>query len=480
MKEITYWGLWWLPEKSETKIAGILTFSNQNGIELDLIGALPDSQFISEGFFTASDFHRDFSIILGVSREGKHITLYDCRSIHQQIGKFRSQRFRANILFIGAHFENVNKLKFNKISVQYSYLLDWASLSGITTAIKFYNKKIIEQYDIKYSYPEELKVSLSDAQISLKGAFTTKTHFRRRVELAETIQIEIMKKRSLSIKDWSYKYIQPIQNLLTLATTKPNALTEILAYSKNYLIKLPDGDTIESPIQIYYRTNYTEQGVSFNLLESDMIFTLKDIEFDLGGILGKWFKISNNLNIILNTFFSVQYSPTMYLQNQFLNIIQAIEGYHRGALNADDSPKFSNEAIPNSQYKNIKKIILQNSPKEYKEIIAGKLQFNEPSLRARVKDLIEKIDNLTSLFINDKEKYSKRVAEIRNNLAHLTSSQENKLDLDVLYWLTKSLIYILQANLLVDLGITQSKCVELYLRNQEFVFAKDKLKEFIR
>ena len=72
-----YKGLWWLPERPENKIAGIISFDGER-ITLELLGLLREDT----GSRSREWFHPD--LILGIA-EGKYITLYLTLERHSTI-----------------------------------------------------------------------------------------------------------------------------------------------------------------------------------------------------------------------------------------------------------------------------------------------------------------------------------------------------------------------------------------------------------
>ncbi|NET45034.1 MAG: hypothetical protein F6K15_25485 [Okeania sp. SIO2B3] len=126
MENIEYSGYWWLPLKEDEKIAGTLTFTNDEGIKLRLMGSLHNYSSRKEQFINVP-------IILGVTHE-EIITLYDCSTyldIRRSSRRFSIEECCPKLALIGRHFTNPNEILFHKAEVQYSYLSYWGELPGI-------------------------------------------------------------------------------------------------------------------------------------------------------------------------------------------------------------------------------------------------------------------------------------------------------------------------------------------------------------
>jgi hypothetical protein len=112
MDEFEYLGIWWLPSHTDRHVAGSLTFTRTQGLRLNLIGSLDDPVSTLNEF----DTHE---IILGVTQNGKVITLHDCRQTFAGISLpgFARQSFQVTIGFVGAHFLDADQFRFYRASI---------------------------------------------------------------------------------------------------------------------------------------------------------------------------------------------------------------------------------------------------------------------------------------------------------------------------------------------------------------------------
>jgi hypothetical protein len=152
MQRFEYDGIWWLPDKSDLKVSGTLTFSPDEGATLDLIGSFRDQL----------DFKKlsQPDIILGISANGKRITLNRCietsSSASYPVG-FQTSRFLAQMIFVGAHFQRLADIKFRNISIHYAHLDAWTNISG-------FNFDILpdKTMNVKYKMPDAIKASINE------------------------------------------------------------------------------------------------------------------------------------------------------------------------------------------------------------------------------------------------------------------------------------------------------------------------------
>jgi DNA-binding transcriptional MerR regulator len=202
-----------------------------------------------------------------------------------------------------------------------------------------------------------------------------------------------------------------------------------------------------------------------------MLFTLGDIADDFQSVMERWFAISDDLETVCNLFFGVQYTPTLNLENRFLNVVQAVESYHRRRM--------KNEVLPKADHKRLKSAVLSKVDAEHKIWLEGLLAYsNEPRLEHRIRELTEKAAEVINPLVTNKEEFARKVKDTRNYLTHYDKHLKDKAARGVeLFWLTQKLSYLLQACFLIELGLPLEKCAKLLHRNQAFIFAVGQLSE---
>ena len=114
MDKFEYEGIWWLPDKPEKQVSGTLRFTPNEGAILDLIGSFKDTKEINKML--------ELEIILGISSNGKNITLHKCFETKSNVSVpgLLTSSFYANEVFVGAHFQKSEDIKFRELSIRYS------------------------------------------------------------------------------------------------------------------------------------------------------------------------------------------------------------------------------------------------------------------------------------------------------------------------------------------------------------------------
>jgi hypothetical protein len=342
--------------------------------------------------------------------------------------------------------------------VRFSHLADWVRTSGFSFK-RYYNGTKVE---VVYDLPEELKAKTPDANISLSFVGSTSGDGIEELSIRQSVWFDVELTTALEIYQLFSKYIDPLKNLLTLATTKPNSIVELNVFSNHVSIEI-DKKTVETPIEVVFRQRFASDTGHKLLIPDYMLFALQDVVDDFETILTRWLTIADELDSVCNLFFGMQYNPRMNLENEFLNVVQALESYHRRRL--------KNEVEPKTKHAERIESIVSRVDEGDKEWLKGILIYsNEPRLEQRLNDLLQIVDGVLGSVIDDNAKFAKRVKNTRNYLTHFDESLEKRAARgSELFWLIRKLSYVLQLCLLVEIGIPLDKSAKLLHRNQSFI-----------
>ena len=319
IEEFEYKGIWWLPDKPNEKVSGTLIFTSNKGAILDLIGSLKNIKDLDKMLNT--------EIILGISSNGKHITLYKCFETKSSFSSqgFPTSSFYAKLVFVGAHFQNSEDIKFKSISVHYVHLDEWVNLSGFD--IKYVRKE--KEVIIKYKTPEPIHANISDwlkILINIQATGPSISLVQKEATIKQKTKIKIETSKDKSFKDYQ-KVICHIQDFLSLGIMEPVhplAIAGLTEVNK----KMIEDKSHFPPVEIFYRLLDIPKGHK-PLLPTDMLFNFNDISTRFEFFLRNWFEKMDLLEPVYNLYFGTLYNPRMYLEHRFLNLIQAIESFHQ-------------------------------------------------------------------------------------------------------------------------------------------------------
>lgn len=286
----------------------------------------------------------------------------------------------------------------------------------------------------------------------------------REVRVSQSTSIRVDLSEDLTFDEWVTNFVLPFRNLLTLATTRPNALTRVSLYSQDKTVGTSKGDR-EVPIDLFYQQVWHEKVEAKRLLPHDMLFTLHDVAEDFGGIVRRWLRVASELDSVCNLFFSVTYLPGLYSENKFLNMVQAAESYHRRRI--------TNQVLTREEHDQRVASILNGAPDAHRKWLKQRLEYgNEPTLQMRLSDLLDATQPVMSSLITKRSQFVRKVVDTRNYLTHYDDRLRSRVaGRDELHYVTQALSFMVEACLLGELGLAPEQCAELFRRNRRYAYA---------
>lgn len=463
-------GKWWLPGMEREQIDGYLNLEQQHEITLELNGAFKDWSELTE-------FSR-YDIILGVSSDGKLVTLYKCYESNSRISMpgYARTSFEVSCIFEGHHFESEGQLSFDRYYVSFSNLDNWARISGFKVLQQYDENKYLSKYTVEYSVPEDTRFTEVDGvSIGLHYRFNSNVNIVSGIRMTQSTFFKISKNEStIAFQDFMRVYLYNLQNFLSLVvgeTVYPitimggiNALDEVLE----------DGRNSKKNISIILpKPSYQGEGKEIQTFQ--MNFPYDSIKEDVGTMLHNWFQKSDVLLPIYDLYFGTLYHSTMYLQQRFLSIAQGIESYHRRVFGGTYLPDDQADSLTSK----IVSVIKDELTGDIRNTFINKLShLNTFSLRTRLKWLIKlHYDFIAPIFEADKT-FVDAVVTTRNYLTHFDESQSAKAKRGVeLYIVTEQLKFILEVCLFTELGVSKEKMMKHIGQGHNYVYLKSLCKE---
>lgn len=458
IEEFEYKGIWWLPDKPEKQISGTLRFSPKEGAILDLIGSFKDIE----------DMHKDKmlepEIILGIFSNGKNITLHKCFETKSNISfpGFSTSSFYANVVFVGAHFQKKEDIKFKKLSIHYSLLDEWVNISGFDIQ-PFSDKKEVV---IKYKLPEPIQANISGGCkvfIDIRASGPSLSFVQKEATIKQRTEIKIETSEDKPFEDYR-RNMYHIRNFLSLGIMEavyPLAIEGIAEVNKE-IIK---DKAYYPPVEIFYELPDTPK-VPKRLLPFDMLFTFKDISDRFETFLGNWFKKADLLEPVYALYFATLYNPRMYLEHRFLSLTQAIESFHQRI--------YGGEYSSDEEYKPVYDALVSAIPgwvkRGLRKSLENKLEHgNEFSLRKRLKEIFDKYQEILNGFIENKNAFINKVVDTRNyQIHHDEDLRKRAANRKELYPLTQKLKVLVEICLLMELGFNSEEIRGLFSRNRRY------------
>lgn len=449
-------GEWWFPAHPERTVMGNLYFDPEKGFKLNLMGSLCPR--------TNSKAKQHPAIILGLTKEHGEITLFQCihnsepiRVKKMNCGKyheFSESVFSPQYILTGAHFLKQEDLQFEKMIIRYTNFDEWVDISGFT--LSDFNEN--NQFDMKYSSPPDIHVQLNnECSVSIEFNFQYPSY--------NFLQKEVICKQDISLciefldKTPFKKFMEVIysfKNFLSFAVNEPVYLKNIIGVTGNPYTSSSNNNLNKKLIVNLMNEKFCELlPPKKERLSPNMLFSYPDIAPKFDAILKKWFLNSEKFEPVFNLYFLTIYNHELVLENQFLNLIQAIEAYHRRAFTQQIEPDVNHQKKMNE--------ILTSVPEAYKEWIRKKLEYsNEKYLAIKLSDILKKNPQMSQLLFIDEKTRKKFIYEVTNarNIFTHWDPERKPVEFEKLHLYVKKLKLLLGMCILSEFGFSAEESVK--------------------
>ena len=458
IEKFEYKGIWWLPDNPKKQILGMLRFVPGEGAVLDLMGSFVKLKSTNVSF--------EPEIILGTSSDGKNITLHKCVLTNESDSSsgFPTSSFYANVVFIGWNFTKPEELKFKSFFVNYPYFEEWSKIGVFSYRRESEEKS--KQYKVKYEVPEPVKAKVDNFKISFDHNLNISGDWLREVNLKHVTFIKIEPDGELHFEEYQ-DILYHLQNFLSLATTRVIYPLSIVAKTEQYkrVSTFSKGEVRYPPIEIFYNV-IGKVDLSKKLTHHDMLFTFRDISGQFETYLQNWFDKAELLKPVYDLFFGTLYKPSMYLEVQFLSLIQAVESYHRR--------RFGGKYLSDEDYKEVCDTLVNAIPDRaeggFKDSLKNRIQYgNEFSLRTRLRRLFDSDEyrEILSEFAENKNAFIGEMVDTRNYLTHHEGKEKAAIGEELDPFIQKLKI-LLEICLLTELGFSSEEIKKLFSRNMRY------------
>jgi hypothetical protein len=455
LEPFEYRGVWWIPEDPEHKVAGVLTFS-QDDICLELIGLLPRAHSEPDPTTGAVEIPTgpiSRPRILGLSTGGKALTLEDClgTSYNFSIPGMVTERFSPHLILEGAHYEPNEAVVFDELSIRYAQLDAWVGISGIRTSSTHEGDEI--GLDVSFRPPSPIEVDIEGLddvpqEVVIAFSWQAKDAAPLGTSFGLTQQAAfVLRFKQATALDEAFDYVYQLRNFVALGVGLPIPPLEI----SGYVLPPPDAESDpeagSKPRKLKVKLFYRLHGVPElkNVHPARMLFTFADTRERLAELLGNWFAKQKLLRPVFDLYFGAIFNRHAFLEQRFLSLMQAIETYHRRTSTETD--------IPRNEHERWLEEILSAVPESDRERLATKLEHsNELVLRKRLDEIVALCPVITEKIVTQKS-FAHRVRVARNYLTHFDPSLEQQAPKGLaLYPLTVQLQALVEMCLLLEIG----------------------------
>lgn len=443
-------GQWWLPDKENEYVAGILKVSESGDLRLRLVGSLGQAEMFKS---------KEYPIILGwvdKSPFGDMVTLSGCMRTSSTVGSATSTRekYHASRAFFGAHLKQENDFAFRSMSLRLAGLSDWAHNYSGFVEDRFPSGKPDEPTSVlSYANKNPLAAEVPDGQLTLR-VFAGSRRSHREYLLRESVSFSISCKTAKSPDQFNIEYVYPLQNLLTFVCDRPQEVEEFSVRAGEFPMNATDPEVrVIAP-----RVQPVEEGEAPEPVRSfQMLFTLAHVDF--ADFIGKWLQITAKYVDACNVFFGLQYGRPAYVDMAFPIVVQSLYLYY--------SRRDDGIAGRIEEERRLKEILSVLPAVDADWIVDRLGERSYPPVHFVLRRLVEEHSDTMNPLVSSRQ--DRFVNEVINTLKY-SVLREADMELAArhgaeLYWMMQKLQFLFKSCMLRELGFKPEKATELFKRN---------------
>lgn len=231
--------------------------------------------------------------------------------------------------------------------------------------------------------------------------------------------------------------VSHVQNLVTMGMDSASSMTRVTGF-RNDLVRQAGDESYPQPVEIYLTLRDAPSEERDDAARPLMGFD------SLGGLLTviRWIQSARRLRPVTGGLLSIRYTPRMFVDNRYDNVIGAAETF--------DRLSFDNDVRPDGEFRTMVDAIIAGAPVEHQNWTRSILDHaNEPRLRDRLVRMCAFVEPVMVALVGDVNQWAQVVATLRNRLTHHDDEQSFEWEWPDVYFLGESVYVLVASSLLV-------------------------------
>ena len=434
-ESIETYGYFWLAEKPDNRLTGVLRISEKGDSSLEMFGAFDSPHNKPLQQLTGERLN-----ILGVTDKAGPVTLIDCIVVQQQnvvnLELLSKSNLHVGCVFWGAHFDT-EEICFWGMTF---------SVEGLNEWFVFHHRPFSRDRDptepmsVTYDQPEPITFPISDdLNLGYMGAGMKSSLFEETITTEMSIRIESSRPRSFSE---FMQVLQKVKSFICLAFDRTVSFTSITGSWREPNAPYTPQDTVAIYGQ-FDPYDLPKEDIS----AGNFLISFDEMAHKIQEYLPRWLERYEEYEPTFNLYFTVSANRHMHLEGGFLFLVQGIESLHRRSS--------SKTRMPVEEFNSLLDAVLRSTPHTWRRWVQERLKYaNELSLRSRIRHMITPFNDLLGPKAA-REAFVSQVVSTRNYLTHYDQGIENQAvtDPQQLLQLHSKLEALVQLHLLRLLGI---------------------------
>lgn len=430
-------GLWWLPEAPDTRIVGLVKYSDGEGFRLQIpFGFLGEmSHFV--GRVNESE---QAPIVHGLLRNGKTVTLVDAvmTNMNMSFPGAGSEEHKALRGFIGGVACTANP-RVDRVRLSYSHLRDWVVWHPSDSAHPVKNDQLGGSVDYHYETPDDIELAAGDGWRMLlthtaKLAFPSVRGFHLEHDCALTLEM----KEPLGFDEMSTRFLSPIWLFLSFCLDRTINETDVkvrLAGEEQWLdvgkaqAVSPSSDEV--------------------IMEPFMLLPMPRLGDRASQVLTRWMDLEGDERRAISLLVGLTGERSVPSDLKFLAAAQALEAMSRADANEHE--------LDGDEFRRRVGVILESvTDKKVRAWADRKLKHaNQRPSADLLRDLASAVGEYVDTLAPDRERFFEDIRNNRNFYTHRDDSRvERVLEGAELYVLTQGILCFLKAAVLRKLDFS--------------------------
>ena len=370
MDAFRYAGEWWLPERPDDVVEGELIFSPDEGLSLELVSMLVLPTLLEgKGTRSFSSF-AGRPLVSGRIGDGVPVTLREVSGNGQAFGQgYATEKFEVEQAFIGVHMVNEDDVRWREVVVEYPYLMDWLVADGKWPVLErmgesslfrlhsHYGLSLVHTQELesdgeylrtyvggtlKYQAPIDPVYSYSTEQGSLSVSdnfvVSDTSSNPQEVVISQTAVLHFRPNASMTFSEVWEQFLEPIGDLLSFSTGKPNGPIGLLLYQAvgdnlqaAHIKDVPtplDEEATGSGVRVTLNTKFYRSRPTETMHPRAMtLHSTTAPDGNIGKLLDKWLKVRAELYPIYRLLIDNIMVENLYVSQAFPSAVQAVHSY---------------------------------------------------------------------------------------------------------------------------------------------------------
>jgi hypothetical protein len=446
---VQYRGQWWI-EPGGKRWPGVFAFSNEEGGLLELEA--------ESGDFPEPPSPDEIPLIFGQTVDGKAITLI--RSVQTRAASHSpgglEVKFDSRYALVGAFFESLEEIAFERVDFRLTGLDEWAGISGFDV------DWTPTRTNVSFAAPDPVEIATAQGftvRLDFSGGGLQMTRPLLTVDLDQKTRASIRADTPMPVETLA-EHIHQVRNFFCFAQRRRSELHEVKTVIDVEVRR--GGDRVETQpaiIDILYRADASIEHAGPAPRER-MLFRLEDSADEPSRRpLTRWLANRDLLGPVYDLYLLGLYAPRTHAEFVYLSLTEGLEALH--------SRKFPDYDLPRAEHRKRMQAILAAAPPEWNDWLEEKLAHaNKATFRAGLKELVLTLPPTLAGHLGDIDRFTQRVSWTRNYLTHWTPDLEKKAAKGGdLVRLVVALRLVLEALLLLEIGYSRNEIERLYEDN---------------